>query len=115
LSAQASARELLESTGFSALYDPDLVDESEVRRRLDFLGAVVQQAKAGQWYSRLPRSVKYLEDVRRFKNLVRRKRVHEAWVGTWKAMVYRFPVVEACGKSPVADGTPPLDVLDLFP
>ncbi len=115
LSAQASARELLESAGFNGLYDPDRVDESEVRRRLDFLGAVVQLAKADHWYSRLPRSVTCLEDVRRFKNLVRRKRVHESWVSTWKAMMCHFPVVEACVRSPVVDGTPPIDVLDLFP
>ncbi len=112
---QASARELLESAGFNGLYDPDRFDESEVRRRLDFLGAVVQLAKADNWYSRLPRSVTCLEDVRRFKNLVRRKRVHESWVSTWKAMMCRFPAFRPRTKNPSVGGSPPMDVLDLFP
>ncbi len=137
---QKQARGLLTAYGLSDLYDPSLVDESEVFRRLDYLGVVLTDAVKKGWLEELPPNVESVEDIDTLKKVLgfhggvppsSKVPTHgtdsktasspspillsELWSGSWQAQVCTFPVLKARERKPSVSSAPDSFIEDLFP
>jgi hypothetical protein len=139
---QQQVRELLTTHGLSDLYDPSNVDESEVFRRLDYLGIVLTDAARKGWLKELPPAVHCLEDINAFQAVVGQHGglptashslpsaqsavsagagapslpipLSQLMTGPWPAHVCTFPGLRARERKPSASVEQPFVVGDLF-